>query len=271
MPETGLGARRSGPPALDPRRRGIELYSGPAVCVCIGSELIEPQQRGSDNWIAWGHKHASLRGHSLDPVGDRLDHLVWDRSQHPAAQNNLGIGARQLQTPQSGGGKPDHLIREPANNGGGDRILSDRREHDRSKFSQPRLWNLPQVDSARDLGRVIQTKVGRHRDLQDGPGPAAVRTPRCRRQGGQTDVPPTSPVTAHLTQCQESDLPAVGCPAEAIDPGAADYGDAPPSVGAGAQESQGVVLYHELSTPAEGLKSCGERGALLGQISPGEQ
>ena len=82
------------------------------------------------------------------------------------------------------------------------------------------------------------------------PWAATVLASRGRRDRGHPDVVATTPVTGDLAERGEANLAAVGRDADAVDSGAADDGDAPAALGAGAEDGKGVVADGGPARPA---------------------
>src|SRR5262249_13692477 len=155
------------------------------------------------------------------------------------------------------------FVRQAADDARGDRILIAGGEHDRSELEEPSARNLSQVHRARNLERVRQSEVGRDRGLQTRSGPAAVGTARGGGERRETDVAAATPVAADRPQGEKPDLASVGTEAQAVDAGAADNGDPPAAVGAGAKQGERVVVDHELAAPRQSLDLRAEARTLL--------
>src|SRR5436309_32605 len=88
-----------------------------------------------------------------------------------------------------------------------------------------------QALAARAFVRRREVEVRRHGVLEAGLRAAAVLTAGRRPDGRPPDVEAAAPVAADVAERREAGLAAVRRHAGAVDPGAADDGDAPAGVG----------------------------------------
>ena len=106
------------------------------------------------------------------------------------------------------------------------------------------------MDRLGQLERAGKAEVGRDGALEARPRAAPVLAPGRSRDRGHADVVAATPVACDLAERGEAGLAAVGRDTDAVDPGAADDGDAPAALGAGAEHGERVVADEVRSRPA---------------------
>ena len=127
------------------------------------------------------------------------------------------------------------------------------------------------VHGLRELEWSREPEVRRHELLERRSRPAPVLAARRRPHGCRADVLAAAPVAADVAERGKARLASVGREAEAVDAGAADDGDAPAAVGAGAEHGERVVRDLDAVGPAALLRARLHVAHLRGEVDAGEQ
>src|SRR6266545_1486407 len=215
---TSANARHS----LQLRESLAQLAAQPLLCLPADGELVEAEQRGADDRRRSGR--ANRRGRRLLAQArvDRRQEVPVDVLEDSTAEQHLDGLFRQVEPRQRHARERDHLGRE---------LLHD-------------LAPLPDsssVDRLREVARRRQAEVGRNSAFEARARTAPVLAPRRGRDGGQAQVVASAPVARDRTERGKAGVPAVGCDADAVDPGTARDRDAPAALRAGTQNREGVV------------------------------
>ncbi len=118
---------------------------------------------------------------------------------------------------------------------------------------------------------VDEPEVRRHELLERRSRTAPVLTARRRPHGGGADVLAAAPVAADVAERGKACLASIGCKAEAVDAGAADDGDAPAAVRAGAEHCERVVRDLDAVGPSAFLRARLHVAHLRREVDAGEQ
>ena len=113
--------------------------------------------------------------------------------------------------------------------------------------------------------------MGRDLALERRRRAAAVLGARRRRERSEPEVETAAPVAADRPERGETRLPAVGCDADAVDPGPADDGHSPAALGARTEDGEGVVADAESCRPAALPGRGTERLLLRREVDAREQ
>ncbi len=187
---------------------------------------------------------------SLQSGRDLAGERAVGRLQEPAAEDDLHRLLRQLEAGERGPGESDDLVGEARDDRCGNGVVGRLGEDEPRQLDHPAPRDLLVVDRLRQLERARKAEVGRDGVLEARPRAAPVLAPGRRRDRRHADVVAATPVARDLAERGEADLAAVGRDADAVDPGAADDGDAPAALGAGAEDGEGVVADGDTVGPA---------------------
>ncbi len=182
---------------------------------------------------------------------DRAEQARIARLQEPAAEHDLdglvdraraASSATRTSATTSDASRVDDARR--------DRVGRRLGEHERCELDDAPLRDRARVHGLRQLERRPQTEVRGHGALERRVRAAPVLAAGRGHHRRQADVVAAAPVAGDRAERGEAGLPAVRRQAEAVDAGAADDGDAPAAVGAGAEDGEGVVPDLDAAAPS---------------------
>ena len=127
------------------------------------------------------------------------------------------------------------------------------------------------MDRLRELARRLEAEVRRNGVLEGCARAATVLAARRGEHRGQPQVVAAAPVARDLSKGGETRMSSVGRDTDAVDPGAARDRDAPASLGARAQDGEGVVADVDAASPAARLDGLAHRVLLGREVNACEQ
>ena len=205
---------------------------------------------------------------SRRPRRDLAGERAVGRLQEPAAEDDLHRLLRQVEAGERRPGESDDLVGKARDDRRGNGVVGSLGEDEPRQLDHPAprdllLWIASASSSGLERPKWAGTERSR---LVLGPRPSSLRA--ARRDRRHADVIAAAPVACDLAERGEADLAAVGRDADAVDPGAADDGDAPAALGAGAQNGERVVADGTGSAQPRSLTTACSASSSAGKSTP---
>src|SRR6266852_5789521 len=209
-------------------------------CVRVGPrvERVETEQRGAEHRGRRRRTGRDRRSDLGEPGADRGTEPRIGTLEETAAEQHLDGFVLQPEARDRHARERDDLRREPVDDRRSDGVMRRLGEDEWRELDRARAVDAPEMNRLRELERRRQPEVRRDALLEARLRAAPVLAARRRVYGFLPDVAAAAPVARGPAERGEPRVRAVRRDADTVDSGAADDGDPPATVGAGAQDGK---------------------------------